>query len=81
MEKGRLPIFRNMTKIPLEVDKFDLSNHADHDSLCSFARACSPADVVLFHATTEGSQPIEDELSVEMRVHTPQNNNTIIIGS
>jgi Cft2 family RNA processing exonuclease len=68
-----------MTKIPLEVDKFDLSNHAGHDALSDFARKCSPSDLVLFHAPVEGSQALEEELSVEMKVHSPENNSTIVI--
>ena len=79
LDKGRLPIFRNMTKIPLEVDKFDLSNHAGHKALSDFARECSPSDLVLFHAPAEGSQALEEELSVEMKVHNPENNSTILI--
>ena len=77
LERGSLPIFGNQTRIPLEVDKFDLSNHADHTSLCDFARECSPSDVVIFHADEAAADAVGDDLAGEMRVHKPTNNETI----
>ena len=77
LEYGRLPIFGNQTPIPLEVDKFDLSNHADHSSLCSFARECSPSDLVIFHADEDAAEAIGSDLAGEMKVHKPSNNETI----
>jgi len=79
LERGSLPIFGNQTRIPLEVDKFDLSNHADHTSLCDFARECCPSDVVIFHADEAATDAIGDDLAEEMKVHKPTNNETIQI--
>ena len=79
LESGRLRVFGNQTKIPLEVDKFDLSNHADHTSLCAFARQSSPSDVVIFHADEDATEAIRSDLAGEMKVHIPINNETIEI--
>jgi len=73
-EERRLPIYGSIVHIPLEVDKFDLSNHADHEGLIGFARACHPSNLVLFHATEEGARPISNELAGEMKVCMPSNN-------
>ena len=79
LETGRLPIFGNQTRIPLEIDKFELSNHADHPSLCKFARECEPSHIVLFHADEGAAKAIEAELAVETKVHLPSNNDTLEI--
>ena len=79
LETGSLPIFGNQTRIPLEIDKFELSNHADHPSLCKFARECEPSHVVLFHADEGAAKAIEAELAVETEVHLPSNNDTLEI--
>ena len=81
VEEGRIPIYGTLTPIPLEVDKFDLSNHGDHSALTSFARACSPSDLVIFHATEEGRKALHDEFAGEMKVHLPTNNAPILIGA
>ncbi|MDP6220693.1 MAG: MBL fold metallo-hydrolase, partial [Candidatus Thalassarchaeaceae archaeon] len=81
IEDGKIPIFGRLTPIALEIDKFDLSNHGDHSALTSFARACSPTDLVIFHATEEGRQALHEEFAGEMRVHLPTNNTPILIGS
>ena len=49
LDTGMLPIFGKMTKIDLEVEKFDLSNHAGKSDLIQFALDCKPAHLVLFH--------------------------------
>lgn len=79
IEEGKLPIFGTLTPIPLEVDKFNLSNHADHEGLSEFARSCNPKDLILFHATEGGRQPLHTELAEEMMVHLPLNNEPITI--
>ena len=38
-----------MTKIELEIDQFDLSNHAGKSELIQFALDCKPKHLVLFH--------------------------------
>ena len=80
MEEGRIPIFGSLTTVPLEIEKFDLSNHGDHAALSAFARGCAPSDVVIFHATEEGRQALHDELAGETRVHLPTNNAPILVG-
>ena len=79
LETGRLPIFGNQTRIPLEIDKFELSNHADHPSLCKFARECEPSHIVLFHADEGAAKAIEADLAVETEVYLPSNNETLEI--
>jgi|TARA_B100000959_G_C14998023_1_gene631669 putative mRNA 3-end processing factor len=79
LEKGSLPIFGNQTRIPLEIDKYDLSNHADHDGLSSFARACSPNDIILFHGNLDSCEALSEELAGETRVHVPTNGKPILI--
>ena len=79
LEHGTLPIFGNQTRISLEIDKFDLSNHADHSSLCNFARSCSPSELVIFHADQTAAAEIENDLAGEMRVHIPNNDEPIEI--
>ena len=77
LETGRLPIFGNQTRIPLEIDKFELSNHADHPSLCKFARECEPTHVVLFHADEGAAKAIKAELEDETDVYLPSNTETL----
>ena len=81
LETGRLPIFGNQTRIPLEIDKFELSNHADHPSLCKFARECEPSHVVLFHADGGAAQAIKADLALETKVYLPSNNETLEISN
>ena len=79
LETGRLPIFGNQTRIPLEIDKFELTNHADHPSIFKFARKSEPSHVVLFHADGGAAKAIEADLAVETKVHLPSNNETLEI--
>jgi len=79
LEEGRIPIFGNLTRIPLEIDKFDLSNHADHEGLTTFARACSRGDSILFHGDADSCKALGEELAEETRVHTPTNNEALLI--
>lgn len=79
LENGTLPIFGKQTSVPLEIDKFDLSNHADHDSLCKFARDCKPSNVVIFHAEESAAKALEKDIALETKVHIPSNNETLEI--
>ncbi len=79
LEEGRVPIFGNLTRIPLEIDKLDLSNHADHAGLTTFARACSPGDTILFHGDADSCRALGADLAGETRVHTPTNNEALLI--
>ena len=49
LDTGMLPIFGKMTKVNLEIEQFDLSNHAGKTDLIQFALDCKPKHVVLFH--------------------------------
>lgn len=49
LDTGTLPIFGKMTKIDLEIEQFDLSNHAGKNELIQFALDCKPKHLVLFH--------------------------------
>ena len=79
LERGSLPIFGKQTRIPLEIDKFDLSNHADHPSLCKFASDCDPSHVVIFHADEEAAEALAEDIGVETQVHIPSNDDTLEI--
>ena len=46
-------IYNRKTRIELEIDKFDLSNHAGRSELVDFARACNPRYLILFHTPDE----------------------------
>ena len=80
LETGALSVYGRQTRIPLEIDKFDLSNHADHDSICEFVRQCSPAETIIFHAEEEPAHAIATEIAEETRVHIPSNTNTLELG-
>ena len=80
LETGVLTIYGRQTRIPLEIDKFDLSNHADHDSICEFVRQCSPSETIIFHAEEEPAQAIATEIAEETRVHIPSNTETLELG-
>ena len=79
LETGTLNIYGNQTNIPLEIDKFNLSNHADHSSLCRFARDCKPSNLVIFHSDSSAANAITEELAKEMQVHIPSNNDPLTI--
>ena len=77
LERGSLPIFGKQTQIPLEIDKFDLSNHADHPSLCKFASDCDPSHVVIFHADETAATALAEDIGQETKVHIPTNDDTL----
>ena len=73
IDEGKLPIYGKNVTLDLEVDKFDLSNHAGHEELSNFARACKPKELVIFHSDLVAARAIEKELAREMKVHIPSN--------
>ena len=79
LDEGKIPIFGNLTRIPLEIEKFDLSNHADHEDLISFARECSPQDTILFHGDHDSCKAISEDIAEETKVHIPSNNEPVFI--
>ena len=68
-----LPIFGNITPIELDVDQFQLSNHAGHSELESYVRACGPRHVVFFHGDAEARQAIGAEFTQEPKPSFPLN--------
>jgi putative mRNA 3-end processing factor len=79
LSEGKLPIYGKMTEIDLEINQFALSNHADHDSLSSFARGCKPDNIIIFHAPKDGIDALNLELNTEFSVHLPKNNHSLLI--
>lgn len=57
--------------IRCEVERFDLSAHADHKELLRFIRACKPEKVVLMHG--DSREILVGELEGEMKVYAPMN--------
>ena len=80
IEKGALPIFGRMTEVNCEIDRFQLSNHAGHSELVSFATSCNPKHVILFHADPEQRPLLASALEEKgMIVHSPMNGESILI--
>ena len=79
-ETGRLQIFGKLTDIPLEVDRFALSNHAGQKQLLEFALATHAKDVILFHSDPDVRPALADLLEKEgMQVHMPRNHESYTI--
>ncbi len=81
LEKGRLPIYGNITPINLEIKKFDFSTHAGHNELIKFAKECDPEHIILYHTDQKTSRPpLKKELTeLGINVHCPMNRETNII--
>jgi putative mRNA 3-end processing factor len=60
VDTGIISIYNRKTRIELEIDKFDLSNHAGRSELVDFARACNPRHLILFHTPDEDVQEFAD---------------------
>ena len=60
VDTGIISIYNRKTRIELEIDKFDLSNHAGRSELADFARACNPRHLILFHTPDEDVQEFAD---------------------
>jgi len=57
--------------IRCDVERFDLSAHADHNELLRFIRGCDPKKVVFMHG--DNREILAKELEDEMEVLTPMN--------
>jgi putative mRNA 3-end processing factor len=79
LSEGKLPIYGKMTEIDLEINQFALSNHADHDSLSSFARGCNPEKIIIFHAPNDGAKLLKSELKKEFDIILPENNFSFLL--
>ena len=75
LEKGRLPIFGNMTEVPLELDQFSFSTHAGHDEIVRFVQECKAEEVVLYHTDPNHARPhlVEELEELNFKVHSPVN--------
>ncbi|MCE5295602.1 MAG: MBL fold metallo-hydrolase [Euryarchaeota archaeon] len=62
---------RDIIDVKCEVERFDLSAHADHNELLRFIRACDPTNVVFMHG--DNREILADELESEMNTFTPMN--------
>tara|TARA_X000001036_G_scaffold295808_1_gene274966 strand:+ start:3336 stop:4598 length:1263 start_codon:yes stop_codon:yes gene_type:complete len=80
IETGSIPIYGHNVEIKCELDRFNLSNHAGHSELVSFAEACNPKHVILFHGDPETRPILASTLEQKgMTVHCPKNGENIII--
>ena len=80
IETGSIPIYGHNVEIKCELDRFNLSNHAGHSELVSFAEACNPKHVILFHGDPETRPILASALEQKgMIVHCPKNGESIII--
>ncbi len=79
LDERKLRIFGNVTPIDLEVEQFSLSNHAGQAELVTFARACAPRHVVIFHADGEGREALSKQFANEMKVHLPTNRTELLL--
>ncbi len=57
-------------KVKCEVQKFDLSAHADHRELLSFIKACDPQNIVLMHS--DDREPLAKDLREDYNVLLPK---------
>ena len=80
LESGKIKIYGHNVEVACELDKFDLSNHAGHSELITFAESCNPKHVILFHGDPETRPILAKELEAKgMNVHTPINGQNITI--
>ena len=80
IETGKLPIYGHNVDIACEIDRFDLSNHADHSALIDFAVGCNPKHVILFHGDPETRPLLAEALREKgMTVHCPDNGENVHI--
>jgi putative mRNA 3-end processing factor len=79
LENRKLPIFGNLTQIDLDVDQFQLSNHAGHSELEKFVRDCGPKHVVFFHGDAEARAAIGAAFSKNPTPQLPVNGTPIIL--
>ena len=80
IETGKLPIYGHNVDVACEIDRFDLSNHADHSDLVNFAVDCKAKHVILFHGDPETRPLLAESLREKsIQVHCPINGENIHI--
>lgn len=70
MQKRELNFYGVHIPVACEVEYFDFSAHAGHSELISFAKACNPEKVVLFHS--DDRTPLIGPLQEFAEVLTPK---------
>ena len=71
VEEGKLDFYGVVEKVECEVQYYDFSAHAGHSELVSFAKACNPEKIVLFHS--DDREPLARDLKDVAEIYTPDN--------
>jgi len=71
MERKEIELYGVKMKVDCDVKFFDFSAHAGHSQLVSFAKACSPEKVIIFHS--DDASPLANEIENFATVYTPKN--------
>ena len=71
IERREIELYGVKIKVNCDVKFFDFSAHAGHSQLLSFAKACSPEKVVIFHS--DDASPLANEIKNFADVYTPKN--------
>lgn len=79
LDTGKIPIYGNLTEINLEIDQFQLSNHAGHTELKEFILNCNPKHVVFFHGDDTSRQEIAAEFTNSPSPKLPYNRTPLIL--
>ncbi|OPY34876.1 MAG: Beta-Casp domain protein [Methanomassiliicoccales archaeon PtaU1.Bin124] len=66
---------RDYVDVRCEVDRFDLSAHADHNELIRFIKGCKPENVIFMHG--DHRDLLAKELEGQCKVFTPMNGQEI----
>jgi len=61
VDTGIISIYNRKTRVELEIDRFDLSNHAGRSELVEFALKCKPKYLVLFHTPADDVEDFADQ--------------------
>jgi len=77
LDKGKIPIYGNITPIDLDINQFQLSNHASHSDMTNFIQACEPNQVLFFHGDEEARKAISSEFRQKPKPILPLNGNTL----
>jgi len=71
IERREIELYGVKIKVNCDVKFFDFSAHAGHSQLLSFAKACSPEKVVIFHS--DDASPLAKDIKNFADVYTPKN--------
>jgi len=78
LNEGRVNIWGNKTRIPLDVEQLSFSTHAGHKEIVEFVEKCDPENVVIYHSDSKSARPmLHSELtSLGFNVNSPENGNS-----